>query len=210
MRAAIFLNGKHPSIRIIRRFIQGNCLIIAADGGGNYLYKKKIIPDSVIGDMDSLDEDALRFFRKRKSAVIHIREQETTDFEKCLNYCVKNKIREALVFGATSMRPDHTMNNFSVMKRFRNKLLVRLITEEFEIFFAAKDLEFEYPRHETISLIGIPTATCVTTKGLRYRLNNEDLTFGHREGSLNQSISGKIKITHKSGDLLVFRKHFLN
>jgi thiamine pyrophosphokinase len=210
MKAAIFLNGEDPSLRIVRHFTTQDSLIIAADGGGNYLYRMKLRPDVLIGDMDSIEEQAAAHYRNDKVKIVELNEQETTDFEKCLNYCCSNNIKDVKVFGAISLRPDHTLNNFSILKRFKPKMNVTLITDEFEIFIAERMLEFEYRKNETLSMMGVPFAKGIVTKGLKYRLTEEELRFGVREGSLNESISEKISISHKSGTLLIFKKHFLN
>ncbi len=210
MQASIFLNGKLPSRKIIKKLLDADSHIIGADGGGNLLYRMKILPGLVIGDMDSITQDTIAFFRKSGVKILHLKEQETTDFEKCLMYCSRKGVNKVIVFGATSMRPDHTLNNFSVMKRYKCEMAISLITEEYEIFFAEKHLEFNYPPGENFSMLGMPVAKSVTTKGLQYRLNSEDLVFGEKEGSLNKSATNNVTVNHKGGDLLVFRKHFLN
>ncbi len=210
MRAAIFLNGTNPPLKLIRGSLRRCSLIIGADGGANLLYRKNIKPDIIIGDMDSISSEAVDFFTAQRVKLLRIREQETTDFEKCLNFCVKNKIPAADVFGSLSMRPDHMLNNFSVMKRYSRKMQISLVSDEFEVFFAPKHLKFSYRIHETVSLLGMPVAKCVTTSGLRYKLNCEDLEFGKREGSLNEAVSDSVEISHSGGHLLLFRKHFNN
>ncbi|MCX6164699.1 MAG: thiamine diphosphokinase, partial [Ignavibacteriae bacterium] len=54
----------------------------------------------------------------------------------------------------------------------------------------------------------MPLAKGIKTKGLKYKLDYEDLEFGIREGTLNTPISNEIKIEFASGDLLLFKKHF--
>ena len=210
MRAVVFLNGTHPPMRIIRKSLENSRLLIGADGGANFLFRKNITPDVIIGDMDSISKKAFDFFAGEGVKMHRIKEQETTDFEKSLNYCCKNGVKEVDVLGSLSMRPDHMLNNFSVMKRFSKKMNIRIVAEEFEVFFAPKKLSFSYRKNETVSLLGMPVAKCVTTSGLKYRLKCEDLEFGKREGSLNQSVSESVVIDFKSGHLLIFRKHFNN
>ncbi len=209
MRAAIFLNGSEPSLELTKKLLGGNCHIVAADGGANFLYKKRIVPDLIIGDMDSVSIKTVRYYKKLGVRLVRIREQETTDFEKSLNFCISEGFNNVAVLGATSDRPDHTMNNFSVMKRFSKFIDVRMFSEEFEIFYAGKKTEFKYRINETLSMMAMPKATGIVTCGLKYALKNETLEFGKREGSLNQSASENISINYKSGSLLIFRKHFI-
>ncbi|MBS1551857.1 MAG: thiamine diphosphokinase [Bacteroidetes bacterium] len=207
--ATIFLNGSHPGYRLLKKYIELSDIIIAADGGGNFLRRKKILPHFIIGDLDSLKNENFDFFKKKNVRIIKIREQETTDFEKCINFCRNNKISEVYVLGASGQRPDHTLNNISVMKRYYKEISIKIISEEFEIFFIKKRIEFDYPVNETVSILAMPVAKNIFTSGLKYRLSGDTLEFGVREGTLNVSAGKKVSISFKSGNLLLFKKHFI-
>ena len=56
MRAAIFLNGAPDPPDLLRRVAARADLVVAADGGARYALDAGIIPDLVVGDMDSLGE----------------------------------------------------------------------------------------------------------------------------------------------------------
>lgn len=180
--------------------------LISADGASNKLYKWKIIPNYIIGDLDSIAPKALAYFRKKNVQVRKITEQEHTDFEKCMMFALSKKLNAITVIGYGGKRSDHLLNNFSVMKRYYKKCRIRLIDKEFEVFFAGKVTELECKIGDTISLMAMPKAEGITTYGLKYPLKNESLEFGIREGALNKAISSKVKIEVKKGDLLVFRK----
>ena len=205
----LFLNGDFPSLKILKKFYKKSSCIICVDGGANNLIKTKIKPDIIIGDLDSIKKKTLKYFKKKGSEIIKIVEQETTDFEKSLLYCLEKNLDNIIIFGAISRRPDHTLNNFSVLKRYYNKLDIKIIDKQFEIFFLRKKIEFNYKVNNVISLMALPVAKGITTEGLQYKLNNEDLEFGVREGTLNNAVSEKISISFSSGDLLLFKRHFL-
>jgi thiamine pyrophosphokinase len=57
VRAAIFLNGSPDSSDLLRRVAGLADLIVAADGGARYALEAGVVPDLVVGDMDSLGED---------------------------------------------------------------------------------------------------------------------------------------------------------
>jgi thiamine pyrophosphokinase len=209
MQTFIFLNGTIAGPKTVSKFIGKNYFIIAADGGANFLKKVNLIPDLIIGDLDSIHKSTLKFFQKRNVKINKIKEQDSTDFEKSLMFCKNNKLKDIIVFGATSTRPDHTLNNLSVLKRYYKSLNIKLITDEFEIFFIKKFIKFKYRVNEIVSLLALPEAKKIHTTGLRYRLSNESLCFGKREGALNKSISGNVSITFNSGNLLILKKHFI-
>lgn len=209
MQAVIFLNGRLPNTKIIKKFLHKNTLIIAADGGANQIRDLKLSVHVIIGDLDSISDENKKYFLRKKTEVMKIEEQDSTDFEKTLKYCLKKKIKDVTVFGATGMRPDHTLSNFSIIKRFYKKLNICIITDDFAVFYLPKRFSFNYKRGETVSLVPMPIATEIKTKGLEFPLNKETLEFGRREGALNRSNSDKVSISFKEGDLLIFRKHFL-
>lgn len=208
MHTLIFLNGDPPSAKVAKYYLKNCNYIIAADGGANYLRTMNIIPDLIIGDLDSIKKSNLAYFRNR-SDILKIREQDTTDFEKSLLYCIKGNKKNIIVFGTSGNRSDHSLNNFSILKRYFNKLDVRLISGEYEILYIKKKITFPYRKKETVSLLGMPKAVKINSKGLKFKLINTNLEFGIKEGALNESISSEISIEFKSGCLLLFKKHFI-
>jgi thiamine pyrophosphokinase len=205
--AIIFLNGR-ISFGILKKYYNKGIYLICADGASNSLKKYKIIPNIILGDMDSTKPPALSYYRKRNVEIKKIEDQETTDFEKSLMYCMENNFKNILVFGASSKRQDHTLNNYSVLKRYYKSLNLKIIDNKHEIFFIDGKISFKYSKKKSISLMPMPFAGGITTKGLKYRLYNETLEFGLREGALNISESKTISIEFTSGDLLLFKRHF--
>jgi len=61
-----------------------------------------------------------------------------------------------------------------------------------------------YEAGTPISLIPIGIVEGIETRGLKYNLNNETLTLGHRTGNSNEAAAdGMVKISAKNGDLLL-------
>ncbi|HQY52521.1 MAG TPA: thiamine diphosphokinase [Ignavibacteria bacterium] len=210
MKNLLFLNGYIPFHVFHKLYKSTKNYIIAADGGANQLPENDIDPDIILGDLDSISPKVLNFYKKSKKEIINISEQETTDFEKALNFCIENGIKELKVFGAVSERPDHTFNNFSILKRYYKSLDVILYSNEFEIYFINKFTDFKYKKNNTVSLMPFPKAISIITEGLKYKLSEEDLVLGKREGSLNLSNAERVKISFSKGDLLLFKKHFIH
>ena len=207
-KVLIFLNGDLPG-RILKKYPMEHCYKICADGAANGLKKLGIIPNIIIGDLDSIKKETAAYFKKKKIEIRKIEEQDTTDFEKCLMYAIENRLNNIVIFGATSRRTDHTLNNFSILKRYNKILDLKIIDKKYDIFFIPQSIEFDYKTGEVVSLMPLPVATKIKTEGLMYALNGEPLEFGVREGTLNISNSDKIKINFEEGDLLLFKKHFL-
>lgn len=69
MRAAIFLNGAPDPPGLLRSVAGRVDLVVAADGGARYALDAGIVPDLVVGDMDSLGEEGVREVEERGARV---------------------------------------------------------------------------------------------------------------------------------------------
>jgi thiamine pyrophosphokinase len=194
--------------QLLSVFLKEHIPLISADGASNTLYKFKISPQYIIGDMDSIEADAFEHYLKSGVEIRQLREQEHNDFEKSVMFALSMGFKKMFVIGFAGKRVDHTLNNFSILKKYYQKTDIRFIDSRFEIFFIRKVIEFEYKKGEMLSLQGIPYADGISTHGLRYPLDNGKLEFGKREGALNEAIGKHIKIEYKRGSLLLFKKHF--
>jgi thiamine pyrophosphokinase len=183
-------------------------ILISADGASNTLYRLNIIPDYIIGDLDSISEKALNYFKRKKVHIEKISEQEHNDLEKSINFAISKGIKEILVIGFAGKKIDHTLNNFSVLERNYKRGAIRFIDKRFEIFFIDKEAKFDYRKGVNLSLFGMPKAEGIETHGLKYELNKEKLEFGIREGALNLAVENVVKIKFRKGHLLVFKEHF--
>lgn len=208
-KGIIFLNGYIPKEKVYRNFIKGKCYIVFADGAADLMRKTSILPDVILGDLDSVTMNTLKHYLKKNVLVMKFTDQETTDFEKSILHLTEKGINEIYVFGFISLRPDHSLNNFSIMKRYYKKMDIYFVDDEFITNFINHKIKFNYKINNVVSLLPFPYAKGITTKGLAYPLKNEDLMLGVREGTLNYSNSKKIEISFKEGDLILFRKHFL-
>ncbi len=68
-----------------------------------------------------------------------------------------------------------------------------------------KKIEFTATVGEKISLIPLERCKGVTTHNLKYRLQNESLELGIREGISNEATGRKVTISVKRGTLLLYR-----
>jgi thiamine pyrophosphokinase len=65
LRAAIFLNGAPDPPDLLQRIAGRADLVVAADGGALYALDAGVVPDLVVGDMDSLGERRAREIEER-------------------------------------------------------------------------------------------------------------------------------------------------
>ena len=196
----ICLDGDTKDFDVLKQFT--DVFILAADGAAITLEKLKINYDKVIGDFDTLERN--NFLDKiDDSKKIYIPEQESNDFDKCLNFALKNEYNNILIVGFHGGHFEHSLNNWSVLKRYSLTLNLCIYEEGRYAIPVSSSFEFTPVKEETISLIPQPQVR-INTEGLKWNLKNEVLELGYREGSSNLAVSNNLKINIVEGSILFF------
>ena len=203
--ALVVCNGEMPSSKYLSMLLKSKPFILCADGGANKARSFGIMPDTIIGDLDSITKQTRLAFSNVPT--IHIADQYSTDLEKALNYLVTNKFSSAIIIGATGERPDHAMANYSILQKYYNKLRLEFFDDYCTIEIIKQKVSFTAKIGQQISLMPMGKCSGIVTKGLKYPLRNESLELGVREGSSNEAAAKKIFITVKTGALLLFKIH---
>ncbi len=204
-KCIILANGKPPKKSVITFFQKrGYDKLICADGGSNSALKMKLVPDVIIGDLDSISSEALKEF-KSVSKIIRLKRQNDTDVEKCLKYAISHKYAEALLVGATGNRLDHTFCNLGIVFKYFHQIKISLIAEDSFLKAYSGNVELKTFPGETISLYGISPKTKITSEGLKYELKNVALPFGVKESTSNISKKNLVKLKISNGVVFVIR-----
>ena len=198
----ICLDAELPDINVFEQL--KNIPIFAADGAVFKLYELGVETSKIIGDLDTFDK-SLNKNKITKSKIIRISEQDTNDFEKVLKYVIENNYKNCLILGINGGEYEHSLNNWSVFIKYNKKLNLCLYTENRYGITIDSDTKIKLELNEKVSLIPQPEAI-ITTKNLRFNLNNEMLSLGIREGARNYCIEANqevIILVHK-GELCMF------
>jgi thiamine pyrophosphokinase len=181
--------------------------IISCDGASDFLYRHKVIPDYIIGDLDAIKPETLAYYKKKKVVVKKIADQNSNDLEKAIKLAISKNLKNISIIGFTGRRYDHALNNLSIIKRYYKKAKIRIYDNQFEMFIISKSYEFNCKKGDVVSLIPLPEANGVKTTGLKYPLNRETLVFGKREGALNETTGNYVRIEVRIGELLVCKSY---
>ena len=204
-KCIILANGKPPKKSLITFFQQKDFkTLICADGGANSALKMKLIPDYIIGDLDSISSVALKRLGNA-SKIIQLKRQNDTDVEKCLKYAIKKNYNEALLVGVTGNRLDHTFCNLGIVLKFFPQINISLIAEDSFLKPYAGSVKLKTFPGETISLYGFDRKTKIISKGLKYPLNNVPLPFGERESTSNVATGKIVELNISGGVIFVIR-----
>ena len=162
--------------------------IIAADGGANRLYDKNKMPDAIIGDLDSLEN---RGDFGPDTKIIHFKEQETTDFEKCL-YCVDAPI--FLAMGFTGKRLDHTLDNtHTITKLHKTKNVLLIANHDISFVWQGKFIS-PVAKQTTVSVFPLMPIEFSHSEGLMFGLDHLKMEIGQFVGTSNRTINTDFSI----------------
>jgi thiamine pyrophosphokinase len=194
-----------PSARIVRGLVQSADVIVCADGGANHAKKLKVKPTIILGDFDSIITATKKYFRSVPQ--LQINDENSTDLEKAIAYCIKQKIESADIIGAFGDRLDHTTGSLGCFKKFGKKIELKFIDSVGVLTRINNSETIKTKKGEKLSLI--PSGRCVgvSTKNFKYELKNAVMEIGVLEGISNVALSTSVTISVRRGILLLYRFH---
>lgn len=199
-KALLFVNGEPPLN--YPNDINNYRYIACTDGAyHSYLFKSSIIPDFIIGDLDSWDKNQTIADRIK---VIHTPDQNKTDFEKAILFLVDKGIEEFVVYGASGRSSDHFLGNLSVAMQYYRRYKIIFYDNYCHFFFAQHHELIKNVKNHIISLLPLPKVSKLTITGFEYPLTEQTLVFGGLTSLRNKAIADCINISFKNGNLLVF------
>jgi thiamine pyrophosphokinase len=214
-RAVIIANGQLPNLGAARSLLQVDDNLIAADGGANHLKKMGVLPEVVIGDLDSVGKDTL--FELTSAGVKieqYSEDKDETDFELALRYAIESRPSAILIIGALGGRLDQTLANLSILTDPSLPAIdIRLDDGVEEAFFcratAANGGQAEVRGRggDTVSLIPWQAPVeGVTTEGLQWPLYGETLYPDKSRGISNAMVADMAFVRIDSGLLLIVHR----
>jgi thiamine pyrophosphokinase len=204
-KCIILANGKHPAKSVLT-FLEKKdySTLICADGGANAARKINVLPNYIIGDLDSVTKDTLKYFNG-KSEIIGIKRQNDTDVEKCIKYAIKKKLNNIILTGVTGDRLDHTFCNLGIVLKFSYLAKIRIIAENSFLAPYSGNVDIKTCSGETISLYGFNSKTKIVSEGLYYPLKNISLPFGVKESTSNLAVGRVVRLRISGGIIFVIR-----
>ena len=176
--------------------------VVAADGGADVAAALGVRVDVIIGDMDSVSAESLG---KEGVQILRVSEQDTTDFEKCLQ-----NVEAPLVLGLGFLggRLDHELAALNALVKHA-KTNVLLIGERDLVFLCPKRLELALPKGTRVSLFPMGRAIGLRSDGLEYGLDGLVLAPDAGIGTSNRASAGRQVIEVADGPILVIlsRRH---
>ena len=204
-KCIILANGNPPKKKVISFFRKNSFnTLICADGGANSALQMSLVPDVIIGDLDSISSEALKNFRT-ESKIIQLKRQNDTDVEKCLKYAIKSGFDKVILMGVTGNRLDHIFCNLGIVFKFYSQINISLVAESSFLLPYKGNVKLKTNPGEIISLYGFDSKTKITSSGLKYPLRNVSLPFGEKESTSNVVTGKTIELKINGGIIFVIR-----
>ena len=203
----IIANGEKPELSVLMKALTGVGMVIAADGGSNHCHKLGIIPDVIIGDLDSTPNGISEIFPN--SEIIHIMDQETSDMEKAIEYASAYKPMRMNILSALGKRTDHILANIMLFYHINHN--ERLKDTEIHIYDNSGEMRFlssgshiiRNKQGRTVSFFSFGTISNLTLKGFRYNLDNHE-SKGYFSGLSNVYESDECVVEFNGSRLICY------
>lgn len=205
MKSAIISNGDINKIEELKTRLKEYELVICADGASNRLRCMDIVPDCILGDLDSIDSDTLSYFEKKQVKFIRFNpEKDYSDTHICVDFLKEKGIQEIDVYGALGGRWDHSLANFGLMYYgYENGLDIRLVDGYDRAFVCGKGSYVSVKKeNQCFSIFAVFEDAQVSLKGVKYPLNDYNLRRGESIGLSNEYIQDCI-VEIKKGSAIV-------
>ncbi|ABB15049.1 thiamine diphosphokinase [Carboxydothermus hydrogenoformans] len=201
MRVIIFAGGEAPGFL---PDLTPEDYLIVADGGARHL-PPEVIPDLLLGDMDSLPKNLQEEFkRKGVKLKIYPAEKDFTDLEAAVQTAQDLDASEVVVVGGTGGRSDHFFANLLLLAKC--SCPVTWIGHDFTGYLNKNPLILKGKPGQLFSVIPLTgEVTGLTIEGAKYPLVGANLSWGTTLGLSNEFIADTVRISWVTGKLILLQ-----
>lgn len=186
-----------------------NDYCIAADGGLDILRQKNIVPDMILGDMDSVkssDKIYQSDYANSKCIVLPT-EKDDTDMLAAIKEGLKAGYKNFRIYGALGGRLDHTLANIQCLLYLYNRGATGILygpDTQLMLLGSGQSLILKDIPKRYISVFAYGSeASGVSIKGLKYEVSDYALKPDFPIGVSNEFIGKEGIISVKNGKIIV-------
>ncbi len=210
MLAAIFLNGSPDSLDLLRRAAGRADLVVAADGGARYALEAGVVPDLVVGDLDSLGEDLAREVEGRGASLErHPVKKDKMDGHLAVLAARERGATAADLLCAMGGRPGALFAVSHILLVAERIGLRSTVVADWGRMFVIEggSRKVEGAWQDSVSIFPLSgPAAGVTLEGMEYPLENAILEPGDTLGFHNELIGNEARVSVGKGALLVVQE----
>jgi thiamine pyrophosphokinase len=213
-KALLILNQPIVNGSVFEKVWHYSTLRVCADGGANRLYdyfgndedkRKTYLPDCITGDLDSLKDSTRQYYSSLGVPIIGNPDQYSTDFDKAADFVVSKLGPTAPIISVGSMggRVDQSLSSIHrlFVSHEKNQPLSLLSDKNVTILLMPGTSRISTPLTHlgnTCGIIPIVGPAHITTKGLKWDVENWETKLGGQLSTSNQLMKDEIEITTDS------------
>ena len=209
--ACLVLNGQLEDYDYIREVMDYNTyeLIIAVDGGANHLYRLGIMPNYILGDLDSIDDDIRSYYEA--SDVVFKKfptKKDETDAELAVWMVEEEGLLGIDIYAALGGRIDHELANIQLLYYILDRgMYPRIISEREEIYILRnEEMNLKGSIGDIVSIIPVKgDARGITLANMEYSVEELDLKYSVTRGISNVMLAEDAYINVRDGCILVIK-----
>jgi len=207
-RAVIISHGKVINKEFFIKMIKESDYVIAANGGSKHAKSFGLIPDVIIGDLDSISKkDYLFFLNNGSDFKKYSPIKDKTDIHLALEHAMECGFKEILLLCVFGDRLDHMLANiFLLMRAVEADINVKIVDEFHEIILICNLGRIEGNIGDIVSLIPLtPTVSGIKLTGLKFAPKKGRLKMTETLGISNVLTKKSATITINKGKLLLIK-----
>ena len=182
--------------------------VVCADGGACHVLELGLMPQAVIGDLDSLPKASLDELTAGGCRILRYPpRKDETDTELALRYALDRQPDRIEIYAALGGRMDHALANISLLvAAAKSGIEARIIDGAAELFVVSGSAEIQGTPGEIVSLFSVTTeVTGIDLMGFEYSLQNATMEIGKPYGVSNRLLGEKARVSVSTGYLLVIK-----
>lgn len=210
-RALLLLNGELPTPEEIKKESGEYDLLVSADGASDLLWKAGVIPDLIVGDLDSISKEARSFFEERSVRFLRFPpEKDKTDGHLAVEILIEEGLKEIFIYGGLGGRWDQSLGNLGLFSSALERDIELVFLSSSNRMSCKKPGSYVFPYREGWYFSILPygyKVEGIDLKGAKYELRQATIKRGETVGISNE-YRGDIELSFQKGELLIIESRF--
>jgi thiamine pyrophosphokinase len=181
---------------------------VAADGGYAFFRRSGLLPDLLIGDLDSVGRVRTNLSAKTKVISFPVRKDQT-DGQLALDYCLDEGFQSIDLVSPTVGDIDHHLGNIALLHRAAERdrgtgRKDRLVNHKCEIrLLVDSSISFTRAQGDVVSVIPQSRSIVLGCSGMEYKAGGGRLSRGDSRGLRNRVSAARAAVSIRGEALIV-------
>lgn len=201
-RGLVVTGGRAPAVPL-RIEDRTQWCVVAADSGVDVLDQIGLIPDAIVGDMDSISDPSRLSDYPDARVERYPRDKDHTDTEIACLFLRNSGIESITIIGGGGGRLDHLLGIASLFERPDHPQ--RWLTHRDEVYSVDEEIMIECEPGDVVSLLPVGPGVCrMESEGLKWSLHGIVWQKGDI-GISNEATARTCRVSMKEGRLILVR-----